>query len=96
LNSNLWFYVSVHTRYNVELGVTNLVQCFKFQKFGYKQTCCSLDVMYLKYGVKDHSDAVFQRPMCNVNYTTLKMACYSWRLKGGIPTPYKVQEYYMC
>jgi len=105
LNSNLWLYVSVYTRYNMELGVTNLMQCFKCQKFGYKQTCCSLDVTYLKCGVKDHSDAICQRPVCDMNYATLisldcsffcrrvqftipklKRACYSWRLKGNVPT----------
>ena len=97
------------------LGVMNLVQCFKCQKFGYKETCCSLDVMYLKCGVKDHGDVICQSPMCNMNYSALiqldcptfcrgvqftksklKMACYSWRLKGRIPTPVKVQERYMC
>ena len=106
---------SVYTRYNIELGVMNLVQRFKYEKFGYKQTCCSLDVTYLKCGVKDHSDAICQRHMCDMNYTTLisrdcpsfcrrvqftksklKRACYSWRIKGSIPTPVKAQECFMC
>jgi hypothetical protein len=71
LYSNIWFYVSVYARYNMELGVTNLVQCFICQKFGYKQTCCCLDVTYMKCGVKDHGDAICQSPMCNMNYSTL-------------------------
>jgi hypothetical protein len=61
----------VYTKYDMELGVTDLVQCFKCQNFGYNQSCCSLDVMYLKCGVKDYSDAICQRPMCDMNYTTL-------------------------
>ena len=78
MNSTLWFYVSMYTRYNMELGVTNLVQCFKCQKFGYRQTC-SLGVMYVKCGVKDHSDAICQRPMCDMNYTTLiSLVCPSF------------------
>ena len=54
----------------MELGAMNLVQCFKCQKFGYKQTCCSLDVTNLNC-VKERSDAICQRPVCNMNYTTL-------------------------
>ena len=99
----------------MELSVRNLVQCFKCQKFGYKQTYCSLDITYLKCGVKDHSDAICQRPVCDMNYTALisldctyfcrrvqftecklKRASHSWRLKGSIPTPVKIQECYMC
>ena len=101
--------------YNMEIGVMNLVQCLKCHKFGYKQTCCSLDITYLKCGVKDHSDAICQRPVCDMNYTALisldctyfcrrvqftecklKRASHSWRLKGSIPTPVKIQECYMC
>jgi len=65
---SLVLYQCVH---KIQHGTRNLVQCFKCQKFEYKQTCCSLDITYLKCGVKDHSDAICQRPVCDMNCTAL-------------------------